>query len=86
MFINLFEFTFQWGVYFVSPVNWCVELNTSALCKLVINKIKRRGPRADPWGVSYLIGFSVDLIPLNTKQLFYLLGKIGSNSHIAKSK
>ena len=33
---------------FVSSAKSCTELNSTALCKSLINKIKRGGPRADP--------------------------------------
>ena len=47
---------------FVSA-KWCTELNSTTLCRSLRNKIKRRGPRTDPWGMPYLIGFSADLLP-----------------------
>ena len=47
---------------FVSSAKWCTELNSTALCRSLINKIKRRGPRTDPRGMPSLIGFSADLL------------------------
>ena len=59
-------------------VNFKSLLNSTALCRSLINKIKRRGPRTDPWGTSYLIGFSADILPCTLATVFFLLGKIGT--------
>ena len=38
----------------VSSAKWWAELNTTVLWKSLINKIKRSGPRTEPWGAPYL--------------------------------
>ena len=55
---------------FVLSAKWCTELNSTALCRSLINKIKRRCPRTDPWGTPYLIGFSADLLPCTLVNCF----------------
>ena len=48
---------------FVSSAKSCTEVNSTALCKSLINKIKRRGPRTDPWGTPYLMVFLLIFCP-----------------------
>ena len=55
---------------FVSSAKWCTELNSTALCRSLISQVRRRGPRTDPWGTTYLIGFSADLRPCTLVNCF----------------
>ena len=50
---------------FVSSAKSCTELNSTALCKSLINKIKRRGPRTDPWSTPYLMVFLLIFCPVH---------------------
>ena len=63
MFVNLFEWFANEICRFVSSAKWCAELNSTALCRSLINKIKRRSPSTDSWGTPYLICFFADLLP-----------------------
>ena len=44
----------------VSSAKWWTELNLTALCKLWINNINRRGPKTGPCGTPYFKYFLLD--------------------------
>ena len=55
LFICLFIFFIVLSVTIrlVSSAKWWIELNSTALCKSLINNKNRRGPKADPCGTPY---------------------------------
>ena len=48
----------------VSSAKWWTELFSIAWWRLLINIIKRKGPKKDPCGTPYSVSFSFDMIPL----------------------
>ena len=62
LFICIFIFFVDLSVRIrlVSSAKWWTELNSTALCKSLINNINRRGPKADPCGTPYFKYFLLD--------------------------
>ena len=54
--ICLFIFSIDLSVRIrlVASAKWWTELNSTALCKSLINKINKRGPKTDLWGIPYI--------------------------------
>ena len=62
LFICLFIFFIDLSVRIrlVLSVKWWTELNSTDLCKSLINIINRRGPKTDPCGTPYIKYFLLD--------------------------